>query len=834
MIPLKLTQEFQDVYSYIENVLGNEFPTNEFTADYLILSILDNTKCHANIIMDNLLMSESMDYLRQHFYEELKSKPKKPIFGEKTNKINKEFSLILTVAIEEASNGNSDLVGTEHVILALLNPNYNFSVSGELLKCGLHYDYVSGQSQDFKEDKKSYDNKRYITNNSNEQSNKIPLKSEIQPKAFVNNGETPNIKKYTINLHEEIAKGHYDKLIGREDVLKNIIKVLSRRRKNNVILVGKPGTGKTSIGYKLAEMIDNGNVPEILSEKRVIMLDVMALISGTHLRGMFEERVDGLFKELKNNPNYILFIDDMQNIVKTSGKDKDGDLTDVIGRILSEGDVRVVGAISFKDYRNGIESNSALSTKLQKIIIEPSTKEETFEILKTNKKYYENFHHVKFNDGVLRKAINLAKRYITNNNLPDSALDIIDLTGASLSLINNQETSIKKVKEKLASFDEDKKKAMNSGNFELLDEISKKESVLYKELNDIKRDVNNNDSTWLKVTEDDIADTVSTMTNIPVSKLNASEKETILHVDEILKKDVVGQDEAIDEIAKAIKRAKAGFNDKAKVMATLMFIGSSGVGKTLIVKKLAEYIYGSENNLVMFDMSEYQDKSSVNKLIGASAGYVGYESGGLLTEAIKNKPYCVLLFDEIEKADESIYNLFLQLFDEGRLTDNNGVTVNFKNVIVIMTSNVGARQANERGGGIGFTTNVEQNKRSIIEKSLKSKFNPEFLNRIDKIIYFNSLTDENIHTIVELELKKLSARVKENNINLKYDDKVVEYVYKQAIKQKEYGARPIMRIIQDSVSDKVVDLVLSSNKHECDYGITVDDNNEIAIEINKK
>ena len=833
MSNLKRTQEYQDVFSYMQNVLGNEFPTTEFTADYLLLSILDNARCHANIIMDNLLMSESMDYLRQHYYSELSSKPRKPILNKKIEKVNKELASILSCAVEEAKNSGAELVGTEHIILALLNPDYSFDASFELLKCGLHYDYVSGQSEDFKEIPKSEDNKRYINNNSNDSNNKIPLKSEIQSKAFVTNGDTPNIRKYTINLHEEISKGHYDKLVGREDILKNIIKVLSRRRKNNVVLVGKPGTGKTSIGYKLAEMIDSGNVPDILSGKHVIMLDVMALISGTHLRGMFEERVDGLFKELKNNPNYILFIDDMQNVVRTSGKDRDGDLTDVIGNILSEGDVRVVGTISFKDYRNGIENNSTLSTKLQKIIIEPSTKEETFEILKTNKNYYENFHHVKFSDNVLYKAINLAKRYITNNNLPDSALDVIDLTGASMSLTNKQEKSIKKVKERLASFDEDKKKAMNSGNFELLDEISKQESALYKELNDIKRDINNDDSTWLKATEADIADTVSTMTNIPVSRLKAGEKEVILHIDEILKKDVVGQDEAIEEISKAIKRARAGFGDKSKVMATLLMCGNSGVGKTLIVKKLAENIYGSEDSLVRFDMSEYQDKSSVNKLIGASAGYIGYESGGLLTEAIKNKPYCVLLFDEIEKADESIYNLFLQLFDEGRLTDNNGITVNFKNVIVVMTSNVGARQANERGGGIGFTTNVEQNKRSIIEKSLKSKFNPEFLNRIDKIIHFNALTDDNIHTIVGKELDKLCERVKENNINLKYDDKVVEYVYKQAIEQKEYGARPIMRIIQDSISDKVVDLVLASNKHHSNYSVTVDDNNEVVASIVK-
>lgn len=829
---IKNTQELNDVLEYIDNVLNHEFPTSEYTPEYLILSILDNTKCHANMIMDNILMSESMDYLRQKYYDELKSQKRKPLLDGSEKSFDGVLTNLMISSANEAHIRGCKNVGSEHVLLALIKPDYNITCGKELIKAGLEYDYVNEQVGNIKsEEKPKKTRKRYVNNNSND--TKIPLKSEIHSTTSVTNGITPNINKYTINLHEEIINGHYDKLIGRDNILNNIIKVLSRRKKNNVILVGKPGVGKTSIGYKLAEMIDDGNVPEILSGKQVIMLDVMALISGTHLRGMFEERVDGLFKELKNNPNYILFIDDMQNIVRNTGKDKDGDLTDVIGKILSEGDVRVIGTISFKDYRNGIENNSALSTKLQKIVVEPSTKEETFEILKHNKEYYENFHHVKFSDEVLHKTITLAKRYITNNNLPDSAIDVIDLTGASISLNNKQEKNIKKLKEKLSSMNEEKVKAMNCGDFETLDEISKKESEINKKLNDIKRNINNDESTWLKATEDDIAATVSTISNIPIAKLKSNEKETILHISDILKKDVIGQDEAIEEISKAIKRARAGFGDKSKVMATLLMIGASGVGKTLISKKLAEHIFGSEDCLVRFDMSEYQDKSSINKLIGASAGYVGYDNGGLLTEAIKNKPYCVLLFDEIEKADESIYNLFLQLFDEGRLTDNNGTTVNFKNVIVIMTSNVGAKKANELGGGIGFVRNEDENKRSIIEKSLKSKFNPEFLNRIDKIIHFNSLTDDNIHTIVGIELDKLCNRVKENNITLTYDDTVVEYVYKQALNQKEYGARPIMRIIQDNISDKVVDLVLSSNKHENSYSVTVNSDNEVVAAIKK-
>ena len=824
--------EYKDILAYMLDILGNEFPTAEFTPEYIMLAILDNPRCHANLVMDNILMTDTLDYLRNYYAQVIREEPKKPILN-KDVKFDKELSDIINRAEDEAEFLNSTKLGSEHILLSIINPSNHFKVGEKLISFGLAYDSICSNCRDFVEETeqkspkvKKVDNS-YISNN--HQDAKIPLKSEINSKVFVQNGNTPFINKYTINLHEEIANGKYDKLIGREDVLDNVIKVLSRRRKNNVILVGKPGTGKTSIGYRLAEMIDCGSVPDNLEGKQVVMLDVMALLSGTHLRGMFEERVDGLFKELKNNSNYILFIDDMQNIVRNTGKDKDGDLSDVISKILTEGNVRVVGTISFKDYRNGIENNSVLSTKLQKIIVEPSTKEETFKILKSNKSYYENFHHVKFDDECLLKAVKLAKRYITNNNLPDSAIDVIDLTGASISLNNKQSTSMKTLKEKLNSFDGEKKKAMNSGNFEKLDEIAKKESQLLKKISDMKKKIDNDESTWIHATEDDIADTVSAITTIPVSKLSISNKTTILHIDEILKKDVIGQDEAINEIAKAIKRSRAGFSDNNKC-TSLMMIGTTGVGKTLIAKKLAENVFGDEKALIRFDMSEYQDKTSVNKLLGSSAGYVGYENGGLLTEAVKNKPYCVLLFDEIEKADESIYNVFLQLFDEGRLTDNNGTTVNFKNVIVIMTSNIGAKQASEMGNGVGFQSNVEENKKSIIEKSLKNKFNPEFLNRIDNIIHFNALTDDNIKVITRLELDKLRNRVKENGVNLTFGSDVIDYVFKKAIQEKEYGARPIMRIIQDNISDRVVDLVLESENKQNSFYISINKDDEVIVE----
>ena len=820
--------ECQDVMSYMNDVLVNEFPISELTPDYLILSILDNTRCHANIILDNVFMSDTMECLRNECVNNIKSL-KTSMVGEKGKTFNQELSAIIDLGLSEMRKQGIENLGTEHLLMAIVSKANKGTDSYNLLdKYGLNYSHIYDKCEDFIESQprtqKPVD-KSFVNNN--HQNNKIPLKSEVNSRNVVSNGNTPFINKYTTNLNEEIYNGKYDRLIGREEILNNIIKVLSRRKKNNVILVGKEGVGKTSIGRRLAEMIEEGNVPDILENKKVLMLDIMALVSGTHLRGMFEERVDNLFKELKANPNYILFIDDMQNVVKNSGKDKDTDLSDMLGNILADGEVRVVGTISFKNYRNGIENNSVLSTKLQKIIVEPSTKEETFEILKQNKTYYENFHHVKFSDECLYKAITLAKRYITNNNLPDSAIDVLDLTGASMSLNDKKSNPLKSYRAKLAELDDKKKKAMNNGDFEKLDEYYRIESKIMKDINDKQREMDNDDSTWLVATEENIADTVSSMTNIPVSKLKAADRTSILNIAETLKKDVIGQDEAIEEISKAIKRARAGFSDNNKCI-NILAIGPSGVGKTILAKKIAENIYGDERALVRFDMSEYQDKTSVNKLIGANAGYVGYENGGLLTEAIKNKPYCVLLFDEIEKADESIYNLFLQLFDEGRLTDNNGVTVNFKNVIVIMTSNVGARQASEVGAGLGFINNSEATKKSIVEKAIKNKFNPEFINRIDKIIHFNYLSEDNLKTISKIELDRVCKRVKENGVSIEYTDDVINYIYERAIVDKEYGARPIMRIIQDNISDKVVDLVLSTNKKKNKYKVSVDENGEIV------
>ena len=502
----------------------------------------------------------------------------------------------------------------------------------------------------------------------------------------------------------------------------------------------------------------------LYTDKEIVAINVMALVSGTHFRGMFEERVKGLFDELKSNSKYILFIDDIHTVLKSGSKDKDTDLSGMLSEILNGGEVRVIGTTNFKEYRNAIESNPSISCKLQRIIIEPSTVDETINILEHNKKYYEEFHNVSYTKEAIKKCAELSERYITDRCLPDSAFDVIDLTGAYVSLETSESDEFNNLKKRLNEIEEEKNLALNNGEFEKIDAIIIEENDVKKRINDFNQN-KKNDSNRTTVTSNDISRTVSEITNIPISKMSTNEKEKLIHMNDRIKESVIGQDEAINELCKIIKRNKIGLGINKHCLGALLLAGKSATGKTLVAKKIAEELFGSEDAIIRIDMSEYSEKSSIAKLHGSSPGYIGYEDGGVLTTAIKNKPYSVVLLDEIEKADESIFNLFLQVFDEGRLTESNGNVVNCKNCLFIMTSNIGAKQAADFGNGIGFSTNELNNRKSIIEKEIKRKFTPEFLNRIDKIVYFNNLTDDNLKDIVKLEINKFEKRLK----NIKFD-----------------------------------------------------------------
>lgn len=829
---INYTIELNGVLDYMSTVLLNEFPTDVLTPEYLILAILDTRDSHANLILDNCLMSNNIDELRKVYVEVINSHIN-PQLKDGNVRFNDELIRILDCARIESEKLNNSQVGSEHVLLAILNKENNFKEENVFSKFMLQYEFIFNKcdvntANQEKETKTNKLKPKKITKT--KPKNDIPLKSQVNTKTITTDLSSNSvIEQFTTSLNKMANNGQIDDIIGRRDEIEEIIQVLSRRKKNNAILVGKGGVGKTQIVYGIAKMIEENKVPNVLEDKEIVMLNPMALVSGTHFRGMFEERMKNLIDALQSSNRYILFIDDIHTVLKSGSKEKDGDISGMIGDLLSEGTVKVIATTTFKEYRNAIESNTQISRKFQKIVIESATIEESINILKQNKRYYEDYHNVSYSDEAIEKAVKLADRYITDRSLPDSAFDLIDLAGAKTTLIDREPIEIQNTKKRMRQIEEDKNEALNNGDFEKIDSLTIEENVLASDLADYKRDINNLNLAKIDITESDIADVVSEVTKIPVSKLNTNEKSKIAHIDEVLKKSVIGQDEAVDAVCRVIKRNKVGLGDKAKTMANLLFVGPTGSGKTLIAKKLAEEIFGDENALIRIDMSEYSEKNSVAKLTGAAPGYIGYENGGQLTEAIKHKQHCVLLLDEIEKADQEVYNIFLQLFDEGRLTDSSGQIVNFKNVIVLMTSNIGARKAAELGNGVGFINNEDSNKKSIIDKELKKKFTPEFLNRLDQIIYFNNLSNDNLKNIVKLEINKFNNRLNNINYNIVYSDDVVDYIHVEAVKKKEFGARPIIRLIQDNIEDKITDLMLE-NDYQPNYTFSAScENDKIVI-----
>ena len=799
------SKELDEVALYMETTVLLELPSKELLPEHFMIAILDTKECHAHMLLENSIKESNIENLREVIAEALRTSSNEINGINKSIKdtpFSKEMSTMLDNADAEKEATGCNILGTEHFLLAILNPKFNFKCGKILNSAGIDYQSIF--------DKCKSNNKKTKRNNSNRgKKMKIPSKTQVNVNSVVSKEEF--IKEYTINLNQLDREGGIDNIVGREKEIQIITQVLARRKKNNVILVGKGGVGKTSVIYGLVKLINQHKAPNIFNGKELLMLNIMKMVSGTSLRGMFEERVQGLFEELENSEKYILVIDNMQAVLKNGNKDRDTDISDKIGKILDNGNVRVIGTISFKDYRNCLENNTQLSRKFQKIIIEPNNIKETVSIIKENKRYYEDFHNTTYSDSIIEKAVELSEKYITDRCLPDSAIDVIDLAGAGLSILKKEPEEITKTRNRLNEIDSSKKELMNTGQWEKVEELNNEEKKLNRIITDYNRENKKSKSNITPVQENDIAKVVSDITGVPITKLSTNEKEKVANIDKILKESIIGQDEAVNAITRVIKRNKIGLGDKTKTIANILMMGPSGCGKTLIAKKLAEEIFGDDKALVRIDMSEYSEKNSVARLTGAAPGYIGYESGGQLTEAIKNKQYCVLLLDEIEKADSEIYNLFLQLFDDGRLTDSSGQIINFKNVIVLMTSNIGAKKASEFGHKIGFLSNEEDNKKSIIEKEMKGKFTPEFLNRIDKIVYFNNLSDNDLKKITKLEINKFVERVNSIGYNVTYTDNVVEYISQKAIKKKEYGARPIIRLVQNELEDKLTDEILMGN-----------------------
>ena len=643
---------------------------------------------------------------------------------------------------------------------------------------------------------------------------------------------TPVLDNFSRDLNKLAAEGKLDPVIGRDREILRIAQILSRRKKNNPIIIGEPGCGKTAIVDGLAMKIVSGDCPRNLVDKRIVNLDLTSVVAGTKYRGQFEERMKVIIEELHANPNIIVFIDEIHTLVGSGNSSGSMDGSNIFKPALSRGELQCIGATTLDEFRKNIEKDGALERRFQKVMVEPSSVVETIQILMNIREKYESFHKVVYSDEVIESCVKLADRYITDREFPDKAFDIMDEVGARMQTELKVPEAIEELKKKAAEIREQKVDVVKKQNYEQAAQLRDKEKKLLDKLEIEKRkfeDALQKDKQIISL--EDVYDVVSNMTKIPVNKMSVDDAKALINLDKELIGKVIGQDAAVVKIAKAIKRNRLGIKDPNRPIGSFVFLGSTGVGKTHLAKQLAKEMFGSEDSLIRVDMSEYQEKHTVSKLVGAPPGYVGYEEGGQLTEKVKNKPYSVILFDEVEKAHKDVFTVLLQILDDGHVTDSLGRKINFKNTLIILTSNLGVKKLQDFGTGIGFSSSTygnEEAKKQVLMKEMKNFFSPEFLNRIDDTIVFNSLTPEDIKKITDIELKKLVVRLKDMKYGISYDETLVEYLAKVGFDEL-YGARPLKRAIQDKVEDLLSEEVLTGKMIEGkSYNIKVE-NEEIKI-----
>ena len=650
----------------------------------------------------------------------------------------------------------------------------------------------------------------------------------------INSSSTPTIDNFSRDLTLAAYNGELDLVVGRKREIERVIQILSRRKKNNPVLIGEPGVGKSTIVEGLAQLIVNNKVTRLLCGKRIVSLDIASLVAGTKYRGQFEERLKSIIDELEKNPNIILFIDEIHTIVGAGATTGSLDTANILKPALSKGKIQCIGATTLNEYRESIEKDGALERRFQKIIVEPSTAEETLQILRNIKNRYEDHHNVKYSDEALEYCVSLSQRYITDRNFPDKAIDVLDEVGSRTHIRHyNTPQEILDLEKRISTTEDIKKDAIVRQDFELATKMRDLATNLNQQLIEEKEK-------WLaiesehkiEITVDNIRETISQITGVPVQRLAENENERLLRMSDDIKRYIIGQDEAIDKITRAIRRSRVGLKEPNRPIGSFIFVGPTGVGKTLLAKKLAENMFGSADSLIRIDMSEFMEKFSVSRLVGAPPGYVGYEQGGQLTEKVRRKPYSIILFDEIEKANSDVFNVLLQVLDEGFITDSLGRKIDFKNTVIIMTSNAGTRQLKDFGKGIGFNTEENDNKQyahTITQKALEKIFAPEFLNRIDEIIQFNPLKKADINKIILLELNKLSNRCKEIGYTISLTEKAIDYLADKGYNQ-QYGARPLQRTIQNEVEDLIVEQLLDKRSFENNViEIDFDENNKNLI-----
>jgi ATP-dependent Clp protease ATP-binding subunit ClpC len=737
--------------------------------------------------------------------------------------LNEKASNILKLAVLEARVGHSMMVDVEHLLLAILHDQVDNGAKQVLEFNNMDYqdtfNYLQKKGKGAVQDGIGLPDDDEMEDDDFEQES--PRKDrQTVTQQHRQNGKTPVLDNFSVDLTQAAADGKLDPVVGREKEIQRVTEILCRRKKNNPILIGEPGVGKSAIVEGLAQLISKRKTSPVLFNKRLVSLDMTAVVAGTKYRGQFEERIRALLKELEQNPDIIIFIDEIHTLIGAGSTPGSMDAANIMKPALARGTIQCIGATTLDEYRNSIEKDGALERRFQKVLVEPTTAEETLQILQNIKSRYEDHHHVTYSDEALVSCVKLTDRYISDRFFPDKAIDAMDEVGSRVHLqhasvppeITNKEKEIEEVKLQ-------KQEAVKNQNFELAAGYRDRQTTLEQELDTLQTNWNNGDNSQREqVTEKEVADVVSMMTGVPVQRMAEAEGVRLKGMAGELKNAVIAQDAAIDKMVKAIQRNRVGLKEPNHPIGVFMFLGPTGVGKTYLAKKLAQFMFGSDDALIRVDMSEYTESFNVSRLIGAPPGYVGYEEGGQLTERVRRHPYSIVLLDEIEKAHGNVFNLLLQVMDEGRLTDGNGRLVDFRNTVIIMTSNAGTRQLKEFGQGIGFNANGtrglsvdekdKQYARNIIQKSLSKQFAPEFLNRLDEIITFDQLDIEAIKKIIDIELKGLFTRVENLGYHLQITDKAKEFVASKGY-DVQFGARPLKRAIQNYIEDGLSERILS-------------------------
>ncbi len=811
----QFSPRIKDVLSYSREEairLGNE----SIGLEHIFLGILRDGEGVAIEILTNL--GVNLAEIKQSIEEKLRTG--KDIDSQASVQLLKSAEKVLKLVYLEARAFNSSTINTGHLLLALIKDKESL-ISAILNDYHINYYIVKSRLEDYKnpEAKSEFDDEDDDADDSFSKptggsgTSSSSAKKPANPKS-----ETPVLDNFGVDITKAAEENNLDPIVGREREIERLAQILSRRKKNNPILIGEPGVGKSAIAEGLALRIVQKKVSRVLFDKRVVSLDIASIVAGTKYRGQFEERMKAILNELSKVSNVILFIDEIHTIVGAGGATGSLDAANMLKPALARGEIQCIGATTLDEYRQQIEKDGALERRFQKIMVEPTSVDETIEILNNIKQRYEDHHNVIYTPEAIEACVKLTARYIPDRFLPDKAIDALDESGSRVHISNiNVPDRIVKLEEKIEKTKEEKIKAVKSQNFELAANHRDKEKNLIQLLEQEKEE-------WEKelishretVTEEKVAEVVAMMSGVPVQRIAQAEGKRLMDMGKQLMGSVVGQNDAIVKIVKAIQRNRAGLKDPNKPIGSFIFLGPTGVGKTQLAKVLAKYLFDSIDSLIRVDMSEYMEKFSVSRLVGAPPGYVGYEEGGQLTEKVRRKPYCVVLLDEIEKAHPDVFHLLLQVLDEGRLTDSLGRSIDFKNTIIIMTSNIGSRQLSEFGRGVGFTTQKAaeseegDHAKYIVEKALKKTFAPEFLNRVDDVIMFNALTKEHIHQIIDIELKGLFDRVNSLNYKLKISTAAKDFIADKGF-DPQFGARPLKRAIQKYLEDEMAEAIIKAS-----------------------